>query len=106
MRKPDFCLCENKGADQLCSNCTADQHLCFRYMDSKILLLLKFQNIKPIAFFRDCTGQYVSDRVGNPKLLVFSGKGSMRVGLSQATIEPLHENSNNLGSDKGRHIPG
>ena len=21
MRKPDFCLCENKGADQLCSNC-------------------------------------------------------------------------------------
>ena len=30
MRKPDFCICENKGADQLCSNCTADQHLCFR----------------------------------------------------------------------------
>ena len=24
MRKPDFCLCENKGSDQLCSNCTAD----------------------------------------------------------------------------------
>ena len=22
--------CENKGADQLCSNCTADQRLCFR----------------------------------------------------------------------------
>ena len=31
MRKLDFCLCENKGADQLCSNCTADQRLCFRY---------------------------------------------------------------------------
>ena len=30
-RRQDFCLCENKGADQLCSNCTADQHLCFRY---------------------------------------------------------------------------
>ena len=29
--KPDFCLCENKGANQLCSNCTADQRLCFRY---------------------------------------------------------------------------
>ena len=39
MRKPDFCLCENKGADQLCSNCTADQRLCFRYMDSTISLL-------------------------------------------------------------------
>ena len=24
IRKPDFCLCENKEADQLCSNCTAD----------------------------------------------------------------------------------
>ena len=29
MRKPDFCLGENKGADQLRSNCEADQHLCF-----------------------------------------------------------------------------
>ena len=39
MRKPDFCLCANKGADQLCSNCTADQRLCFRYTDSTIPLL-------------------------------------------------------------------
>ena len=29
MRKTAFCICKNKGADQLCSNCTADQHLCF-----------------------------------------------------------------------------
>ena len=36
MRKPDFCLCENKGANQLYSNCTADQRLCFRYTDSTI----------------------------------------------------------------------
>ena len=41
MRKPDFCLCENKGADQLRSNCEADQRLCFRYTDSTISLLLK-----------------------------------------------------------------
>ena len=42
MRKLDFCLCENKGADQLCSNCTADQHLCFRYLrGSTMSLLLK-----------------------------------------------------------------
>ena len=27
MRKTDFCLCENKGADQLRSNCEADQRL-------------------------------------------------------------------------------
>ena len=25
MRKPDFCLCENKDADHLHSNCEADQ---------------------------------------------------------------------------------
>ena len=39
MRKLDFCLCENKGADQLHSNCEADQRLYFRYMDSTIPLL-------------------------------------------------------------------
>ena len=40
MRKPDFCLCENKGADQLCSNCTADQRLCLPYTDSTMPRLL------------------------------------------------------------------
>ena len=39
--KPDFCLCENKGADQLRGNREADQRLCFRYTDSTIPLLLK-----------------------------------------------------------------
>ena len=40
VRKPDFCPCENKGADQLRSNCEADQRLCFRHSDSTIPLLL------------------------------------------------------------------
>ena len=40
MRKRDYCLSENKGADQLCSDCTADQRLCFRYTDSTIPSLL------------------------------------------------------------------
>ena len=40
MRKPTICICENKDADQLCSNCTADQRLCFRHTNSTILLLL------------------------------------------------------------------
>ena len=38
-RKLDFCICENKDADQLCGNREADQRLCFRYTDSTILLL-------------------------------------------------------------------
>ena len=40
VRKPDFCLCENKGADQLRGNREADQRLCFRYTDSTFPLLL------------------------------------------------------------------
>ena len=38
-----FCICENKGIDQLCSNCEADQRLCFCYTDSTIHLLSKFK---------------------------------------------------------------
>ena len=34
MRKLAFCICENKDADQLRSNCPADQRLCFCYTDS------------------------------------------------------------------------
>ena len=43
MRKPDFCICENKDAIQLRGNCEADQHLCFHYTDSTIPLLPKSQ---------------------------------------------------------------
>ena len=41
VRKPDFCICENKDEDQLCGSRTADQRLCFRYIDSAIPLLSK-----------------------------------------------------------------
>ena len=41
MRKPAFCICENKGADQLNSKHAADQRLCVCYIDSKIPLLPK-----------------------------------------------------------------
>ena len=41
MRKPAFCICENKDADQLRGNREADQRLCFCYTDSAIPLLPK-----------------------------------------------------------------
>ena len=42
MEKPTICICKNKDADQLLrGNREADQHLCFRYSDSPIPLLLK-----------------------------------------------------------------
>ena len=54
MRKPTFCICENKDADQLRGNREADQRLCFRYIDSTIPLLSNFEisnkNIKMSSF--------------------------------------------------------
>ena len=41
VRKPAFCICENKDADQLRGNREADQCLYFRYTDSTIPLLSK-----------------------------------------------------------------
>ena len=41
MRKPTFCICENKDADQLRGNREAIQRLCFRYINSTIPLLSK-----------------------------------------------------------------
>ena len=63
MRKPAFCICENKDADQLRGNREADQRLCFRYTDSTIPLLPKSE----IASFCGCTARFVSDLVGNPE---------------------------------------
>ena len=67
MGKPTICICENKGADQLRSNCEADQHLCFRYMDSAIYL--KFQ--APVTVQIGLYQVWLE-----PKLLVFSCTGS------------------------------
>ena len=50
MRKPAFCKCENKAADQLRGNHEADQRLCFRYTD-----------------ISDYAARFVLDLVGNPE---------------------------------------
>ena len=64
MKKPAFCIRENKDADQLRGSREADQRLCFRYKDSAIPLL-------PISeiprLFCGCTARFVSDLVGNPE---------------------------------------
>ena len=45
MRKPAFCICKNKDADQLRGNREADQRLCFalQIVQSIFFLDLKFQ---------------------------------------------------------------
>ena len=41
MRKPAFCICENKEADQLRGNSEADQRICFGHIDNTIPMLSK-----------------------------------------------------------------
>ena len=67
MRKPDFRLYENYDADQISSNCTGDQRLCFRHSDSTSPLLLKSKISSVYFFFCDYTGRFVSDLGGNHK---------------------------------------
>ena len=80
MRKPAFCICKNKDADQLCGSREADQCLCFRYTDSTIPLLPKseiFQNFKPLATFCGSTARFVSDPVRNPEDRFFHNEAHM-----------------------------
>ena len=65
MRKPAFCICENKDADQLRGNREADQRLCFRYTDSPSSTYIR--NFKPLAIFCGCTDRFVSYLVGHPE---------------------------------------
>ena len=46
IRKSAFYICENKGTDQLCSDCTADQCLCFHYYIKGIVQFLFCLNPK------------------------------------------------------------
>ena len=80
MGKPTICIGENKGADQLCSNCEADQRLCFRYTDSTFppLLIPKLSRF----WVSSVTVQAGLCRTSSePKLLVFSRTGSKYNGL-------------------------
>ena len=66
MRKPAFCICENKDGYKLHGNSAADQLFCFCYIDSTNPLLPLFQNFKPLTIFCGCTARFVLDLVGNP----------------------------------------
>ena len=70
MRKPAFCICENKDADQLRGDREADQRLCFRYIASTIPLLpiyIYIRTFKPLGLFCGCRARFVLDLIGNPE---------------------------------------
>ena len=70
MGKPTICIGKNKGADQLCSNCTADQCLCFRYTDNTVIILLKSKHFQPLTIF--CNYSPVCVRPGQNPICWFS----------------------------------
>ena len=69
MKKPAFCTCKDKDADQLRVNHAADQGLCFCHIINTNYNPSTFQigNFKPLAIFCGCTARFVSDLVGNPE---------------------------------------
>ena len=67
MRKPAFWVCENKDADQLRDNPEADQRLCFRYTDSSIPQLPKYEITSLLPSSLTVQARLVSDLVGNPE---------------------------------------
>ena len=81
MGMPTIYIGENKCADQLRSNCEADQRICFRYKDSTLILLLlksKISSFKPATV----TVQTWSE----PKLFVFSHTGSYMIEMEYPAI--------------------
>ena len=84
MKKPDFCICENKDEDQLRGNRKADQRLCFRYTDSTIPLVSKsiISSLYPSsAAVQPCLCRTWSETMGGP---VFSQRGSYVLGITSA----------------------
>ena len=78
VRKPAFCIYENKDTDQLHGNRDADQRLCFPYIYSTIPLLpyTKFQAFSHLVWL------YSPVYVGpgrKPRRPVFSQRGSYNV---------------------------
>ena len=84
MRKPTFCICENKDADQLRGNREADQRLCFRYLDSMISLLSKSE-ISSLWPSSVAVQPGLCRTRSETRMLVFSRRGSFKRKLNVKT---------------------
>ena len=109
MGKPTICVGKNKDADQLRGNREADQRLCFRYSDSTVPLLLKSE----VSRFYLCSVLVQAGlclTCSETTLLVFPRGGSFQSSVimcfQKIFNEPVHEKTNNLGSDQVRHKLG
>ena len=93
-RKPAFCICGNKGEDQLCGKRAGDQRLCFRDTDRKSLCFL---NTKLLASIHPMW-LYIPVYVGpgrKSRRQVFSRRGSIcprrhrTYYMSRVTTKPI-----------------
>ena len=78
MRKPAFCMCKNKDADQLRGNRETDQRLCFRYIDRTIPLLSK-SIISRLKLSSVAVQSGLFQTRSETRMLVFSQRGSFAV---------------------------
>ena len=78
MRKPAFCICENKNADQLHSDHEADKRLSFRYTDSTIPLLPRYE-ISVSSHLQGLDSPVCVEPGRKPQRPVFSQRGSYDV---------------------------
>ena len=89
MRKPTFCICENKDADQLRGNREADQRLCFRYIDSTIPLFSKSE-ISSLLQSSVVVQPGLCRTRSETRMLVFSRRGSHVLEVSnQVRLKPM-----------------
>ena len=94
MRNSVSCIDKNKGANQLCSHCTADKHICFA---TCIILGLFFLALKFLA----------SSLLLSHYSLICVGPGQnpedhFSCVVAHPIDEPLHEKTNNLHRRKQR----
>ena len=64
MRKPAFCIWENKGADQLCGNRTADQRFCFCNIESTIPHLPKSNILSLLLLLAHLSRRLIGEFIG------------------------------------------
>ena len=93
MRKFAFCLCENKNADHLRSNCAAEQRL---YYNPPTYLI---RNFKPLAIFCRFTARFVSDLVGTSEDSYLASR--LISSIFARRCNGLHFTNNGVGDTEG-----
>ena len=91
MRKPTFCICENKDADQLRGNREVDQRLLFSLHRWYNPSTFHIRNFKPLAIFCERTAWFVSDQIGNQNVCFLMTRLICRAFAVNVIVSSLQE---------------